>query len=224
MLGAAVSGVLASGPAPPRPLNSEDDAPEDIIVQALPNCKFCDKSYAGGKSCSHCGRMMALRNKAEGRRRLWRVERQQSNTSSGTLEIVRADAEHVISFYNLSCAPSGEKGALISGLIHTMQDNVDLRFNLTWSLGTYLTDVPQRIGRNQALDVAVECLVDTHSTFCLHQPPSRRGLLKYSEGLQILRRYLDSPEKARSSETLCAVQVLMICQVKRDGPRKLVTY
>lgn len=94
---------------------------------------------------------------------------------------------------------------------------MDIRYQLLWNFGGYLADVPRRLGMNPALDVASDALVSVHTSFCsqghyVHDP---RVLAKYSKALVVLRDALDDPDKAYSSETLCAIMLLMIVQVCR---------
>ncbi|KAL5348176.1 hypothetical protein ACLOAV_006656 [Pseudogymnoascus australis] len=87
-----------------------------------------------------------------------------------------------------------------------------VRFNLVYWYGEFLQDIPARLGRNEALDSSVRALTAAHSSYCLYGRASPEALVKYSTALRVLRFYLDDPFKARSSETLCAVMLLLICQ------------
>lgn len=76
-------------------------------------------------------------------------------------------------------------------------------------------DVPRRLGINLALDAASDALVAAHTNFCSNGRfvPEQGFLAKYSQALNALRDILDDPDKAYSSETLCAIMILMIVQV-----------
>ncbi|EFE43792.1 hypothetical protein TRV_01470 [Trichophyton verrucosum HKI 0517] len=102
--------------------------------------------------------------------------------------------------------------ALRNSFIETMKPTTDLRYNLAWSFGGFLVDIPRRLGVNEALDSAVQVLVDSHQDFCAGLGVTSRVLVGYSRALRMLRSYLNDPVKARTSETLCSVMVLLMCQ------------
>lgn len=103
---------------------------------------------------------------------------------------------------------------LASALIRKIGTSCDLRYNLSWSYGGFIEDIPRRIGTNEALDTAVAALVSAHSHFSSNSGSLTlvESLTKYSHALKALRRYLDNPVRARQSETLCGVMLLLICQ------------
>ncbi|KAF3480357.1 uncharacterized protein GIQ15_05704 [Arthroderma uncinatum] len=101
---------------------------------------------------------------------------------------------------------------LLNGFIETMKPTTDLRYNLAWSFGGFLVDIPQRLGINEALDSSVQALVDSHTSFCAGKGVTPEALMSYSRALRVLRSYLDDPVRARASETLCSVMVLLMCQ------------
>lgn len=82
-----------------------------------------------------------------------------------------------------------------------------------WAYGGYLTLIPRRLGLNEALDTAVDAMVTTHASFSSCKEVTIKSLTKYSRALGALRRCLDDPVTASSSETLCAVSVLLLVQV-----------
>ncbi|EFQ99034.1 hypothetical protein MGYG_02046 [Nannizzia gypsea CBS 118893] len=102
--------------------------------------------------------------------------------------------------------------ALRNSFIETLKPTTDLRYNLAWSFGGFLADIPRRLGVNEALDSAVQVLVESHQDFCAGLGVTSRMLVGYSRALRMLRLYLDDPVKARASETLCSVMVLLMCQ------------
>ena len=115
----------------------------------------------------------------------------------------------------LSRAPSNETTLLVNALIAKLKASDDLRYNLSWTYGGFIEDIPRRIGTNQALDAAVAALVTAHSHLGSHQGTfaTCQSLVKYSHALKTLRACLDDPVTARKAETLCAVMILLICQV-----------
>ena len=104
---------------------------------------------------------------------------------------------------------------LASAFIGRIDPTIEIRYQLLWNFGGYLGDIPRRLGTNQALDAASDALVTAHTNFCSNGYfiPQSDVITKYSEALNALRDTLDDPDKAHSSETLCAIMVLMIVQV-----------
>ena len=106
---------------------------------------------------------------------------------------------------------------LASQLIERIKPGLDIRFHLAWTYGGYLEDIPRRLGINQALDTATEVLVAIHARFREgSQDATAEILSKYGHALTILRRYLNDPCYVYTPETLCAVQLLLICQVRDE--------
>jgi hypothetical protein len=112
----------------------------------------------------------------------------------------------------VSSSPSNELTLMTNAFVNTMKVYTDLRFNLAWWYGIFLEDIPKRLGRNGALDASVRALTEAHLDFCSRRPASPKALVRYSSALRTLRFYLDEPAKACTTETLCAVMVLLICQ------------
>lgn len=110
--------------------------------------------------------------------------------------------------------PSSETTLLTNALIGKLNASDDIRYHLTWTYGTFIEDIPKRLGANEALDTAVAALVTAHSNLGSHRswvtPPEQ--LAKYVHALKTFRTSLDDPVKARSAETLCAINILFICQ------------
>lgn len=109
--------------------------------------------------------------------------------------------------------PSNELTNLTTAFVRTIKRSTDLRYNMWWSFGTFLEEVPRRLGSNEALDRAVDAVSTAHGDFCVRREASTDALAKYSQALRMLRVYLDDKVHAQSSSTLCAVMILLICQV-----------
>lgn len=112
-----------------------------------------------------------------------------------------------------SLTPSSDK--LTCALVGKLSETDDLRYHIAWTYGDYIRDIPKRIGRNNALDTAVAALVGLHSALRLKRESQIsipiEVLQKYAHAIKTLREYLDIPARARESETLCAVSLLLIC-------------
>lgn len=86
-----------------------------------------------------------------------------------------------------------------------------------WSFLTYL---PSRIGYNDALDKAAECVAARvqHWLDFPSQPVSERILRLYSKALKALQAELDRPESYLQPDVLCATKILAIYEVTACVP------
>lgn len=114
-----------------------------------------------------------------------------------------------------TATPTNDLSSLANRFIKTIKPSTDLRYNLWWTFGVYLEDIPRRLGTNEALDRSIEALTAAHAGFCgvNRQGATVEALTSYSQALKTLRIYLDDRVHAQSSNTLCAVMILLICQL-----------
>ena len=111
--------------------------------------------------------------------------------------------------------PCNSLTRLTSAFAKKIDSTVDIRVQLPWNFGPFLEEVPRRLGTNEALDAASDALITAYTGFCAGEvAPSPEVLGKHSRALNSLRRCLDDPVKAHSSETLCAIMMLLIHQVR----------
>jgi hypothetical protein len=108
--------------------------------------------------------------------------------------------------------PNHHLTSLTNSFIGAIKRSTDLRYNLWWSFGLFLEEVPRRIGNNEALDRAVDAVTTIHADFCIRRSISVGALSKYSHALRTLSVHLDDPIQAIASNTLCAVMILLVCQ------------
>ncbi|RMY23376.1 hypothetical protein D0867_02094 [Hortaea werneckii] len=108
--------------------------------------------------------------------------------------------------------PGNGMSLQLSAYLSTIKPSVNFRQNLAWNYGAFLEEIPQRLGKNKALDAAVAALVSAHSNVCCKRKATPQTLVKYSLALEALKSSLDCVHEASSSETLCAIMVLLICQ------------
>jgi hypothetical protein len=118
-----------------------------------------------------------------------------------------------------SASPSNNQTLLAHAFVKAIRVSTDLKYNLAWAYGGYLEEVPRRLGSNEALDTAADAVVSAHLSFCVHRAISVEALTKYSRALSTLRVCLNDPIKASTSDTLCAVALLLICQVSNRFPQ-----
>lgn len=87
----------------------------------------------------------------------------------------------------------------------------DIRFELS-IYGDFLRDIPRRLGRNAALDSSVAALTTAFEAIHTRHQPAE-VFTKYARALNSLRLCLDDPVEAQTPETLCAIWIVVICQV-----------
>lgn len=82
------------------------------------------------------------------------------------------------------------------------------------SFGGFLADVPRHLGVNEALDAATDAFVAPAYSFRSgRRGPEELALRRHAKAINVLRTCLDSQSAAHASETLCAIQLIMIYQV-----------
>lgn len=104
---------------------------------------------------------------------------------------------------------------LMSAFAARISPDINIRYQLVLNFGCFLRDVVCRLGTNKALDTASEALVSAHKLFCAgYVDPDREQLVKQSQALSALRQAINDPDTVNCVETLCAVMILMIVEVR----------
>lgn len=90
----------------------------------------------------------------------------------------------------------------------------DLRYDVGWAFGPFVSDIPKRLGRSVALDATTQAFVLSlpPSPYSRRQPASNT-LESFSVALKATRLALAHPVRSKSIDTLCAAYLLLICQV-----------
>lgn len=87
-------------------------------------------------------------------------------------------------------------------------------FDLT-TLGSHLFgQIPQRLGSNEALDASVQALTSAHHSLIV-RGSQVEARARYGRAMKALRQCLQDSTQAFTSSTLCAIYLLLICQVSR---------
>ncbi|KAK5279804.1 hypothetical protein LTR20_000054 [Exophiala xenobiotica] len=103
--------------------------------------------------------------------------------------------------------------ALVRSFVDKIKPSVGVKYNLAWTYGDYLNDIPARLGTNEALDAATSTFVATFQRFSNPEIADTHDVLEqYGLALASLRKCLSDTVKAKAPETLCAVLLLMNCQ------------
>jgi hypothetical protein len=112
--------------------------------------------------------------------------------------------------------PSNHTTLLSDAFVQTLHKSDDLRYSLSWVYGSFIEDIPRRIGTSKALDAAVAALMSSHSSLALNYSAGSffptDALTKYTYAIKSLRTTLDVPVLAHGVDTLCAIMLLIICQ------------
>ena len=103
---------------------------------------------------------------------------------------------------------------LINSFIATIHPSTDVPYNLTWVYGCFLADVPSRLGSDKSLDCATDAVVSAHASLCggTQSGVSPEARVKYSRALRAFRERLNDSSVLRSSNTLCVMRMLLMCQ------------
>ena len=137
----------------------------------------------------------------------WTISNISSSSSSEGDESMIQEIERIMT------PPNNHITTLAQALVTAMAPETDLRYNLKWAYSGYLSMIPCRLGYNDALDTAADALVTTHRALACDRVVTVKSLTKYSQALGALRKCLDDPVQAGTSETRCAVTLLLIVQV-----------
>lgn len=109
---------------------------------------------------------------------------------------------------------ANELTRLIAAFTFNIDESADIKIQLPWNFGPFLSDIPCRLGTNEALDAAAQALVTSYTHFIAGDAMASADILiDHSNALSALRQCLDDPVKAYSSETLCSTMILLIVQV-----------
>ncbi|OQD60255.1 hypothetical protein PENPOL_c025G00235 [Penicillium polonicum] len=194
-------------------------------MPGVPTGRACDACRKQKKKCDErqpaCGRCLRLKVGCvgSGQQRFTFKQQQFSPKSNQSGQMTLAPRSRSRSTEEEKCSieiprtyPSNSMTSLMNSFVGAIKRSTDLRYNMWWSFGIFLEDVPRRLGSNEALDRAVDAVTTAHAGFCTHQPVSTKALAKYSYALKTLRVYLDDPLQASASSTLCAVMILLLCQ------------
>jgi hypothetical protein len=91
----------------------------------------------------------------------------------------------------------------------------DVRYDLS-CYGGFLNQIPARLGRNPALDASVGALTTAFPALYT-QRLLPDAISRYIDALRALRICLQDPATAKSLDTLCAIYLILVCQVRPDA-------
>ncbi len=171
----------------------------------------CDQAKP---ACSRCTRL-EIPCIGCGQRRFKFVDETQSVVVCKPKSARRSPQPDVPRYERISWSPSNES-TMIMGAFCSALRITDVRYDLG-VYGTFIKDIPRRIGTNAALDASVKAITSTYSA--VHKRSKTvESLEHYVDALEVLRNTLNDPMEAGSANTLCAMYLMMVCQVSsRDS-------
>lgn len=84
-------------------------------------------------------------------------------------------------------------------------------------LGRYMAEIPCRLGHNPALDIAVECLLQSHTQLLESYQSCQTDTQpspEYMRAIQTLQDVIADPVLGTSAETLCATMLMAYYEVR----------
>lgn len=100
---------------------------------------------------------------------------------------------------------------MMTGALCSALEIKDVRYDLS-VYGLFFEDIPRRLGTNSALDASANALTAAFASVHSRRQP-RNVLESYVQALKALRVSLNDPKEVGSANTLCAIYLMMICQV-----------
>ena len=141
---------------------------------------------------------------------------QSKDTSQRTSRNNSTEGSEQSCILHFSPTPANDLTRLTTSFIRSIDPTTDVKYQLLYTFGGYLAEIPCRLGTNEALDASARALVVAYEWYCTGSAlPSFTVSKSFSKALRALRLCLEEPAKAQSSETLCAIMIIMIVQVGR---------
>jgi hypothetical protein len=111
--------------------------------------------------------------------------------------------------------PSSSSFSLSRKLVWLLEEDINCGMTIQ-SLGLFLSHIPSRLGHNQALDDATDCICSTYIS--IFEPAGRGSNVnryKYLLALKSLRQYILDDSQALSSDVLAAAVLMSWYEVCR---------
>ncbi|TGO36004.1 hypothetical protein BHYA_0138g00170 [Botrytis hyacinthi] len=104
----------------------------------------------------------------------------------------------------------GNKTISVAGSFISVLEVKDIRYDIG-VYGTFLTEIPKRLGISAVLDASVNAISTSYISIYSRTKPVE-ALESYGRGLKALRIALNDPKEATQANTICAFYLMMICQ------------
>lgn len=139
------------------------------------------------------------------------MQTQSEAESQSELRSFSSAGKRVVFIGGPTRVPSTDTSIMAAAFVAAFQV-ADIRYAMAY-YGPFLRDIPRRLGNSPVLDSAVRAL-STAYPFLHTGSYTPNVLFLYGQSLRALRKCLNNPAEARSPNTLCAVYLIIICQVK----------
>ncbi|KAL2062053.1 hypothetical protein VTL71DRAFT_6319 [Oculimacula yallundae] len=186
-------------------------------MPGVPSGRGCEACRKQKKKCDqkkpHCGRCTRLEIDCvgSGQRRFKFVDE-----SPSQLALVKPKSptqspqKEITAYERISWLPSSDSSMMIGAFCSALEVT-DVRYDLG-VYGTFMRDIPRRIGSSVALDASIRAVTSTYSSL---QTRSKTvdALECYVDGLEVLRKTLcaHDPSQTMSANNLCAMYLMMVC-------------
>ncbi|KAK7915115.1 hypothetical protein PG985_012818 [Apiospora marii] len=185
---------------------------------ATPSCSRCQRL---GLECAGSGERRFVFIDQRCRRRRPEQQQQRVNTATSLSLAVSRPALSSASFVSGATrmspsVPQTDVQTLIGAFVSALAPTT-VRVNLVQTYGPFLAMVPPRLGTNAALDNSARAVVRAHQDACLGRPAAEQSLASYALAIRTLSRCLDDLDTAPSTETVCAIIMVMMCQWQAFG-------
>ncbi|KAM3420246.1 hypothetical protein BST61_g3535 [Cercospora zeina] len=111
---------------------------------------------------------------------------------------------------SITATPQNAATSLVMELVDKISID-DVRYDLCFTYGPILKEIPKRLGENAVLDASVSALMATMSDLATRRNTNER-YKRFGNALSALRTSLQDPITAYSSMNLCAIFIIWICQ------------
>ena len=193
---------------------SKRDA-DSTPIQCDASTTSCSRCLRLGISCIGYGQKR-YKFQDEGRKLAIRShDRSRAVPTTGNDTLKPVHNAQVSANVRVAHVPSNGLTQLTLAFVDKIDPSIDISVQLVGNFGGFLSEIPRRLGTNASLDAASDLLQTSYAHYRAgHRNSSTaEALIKHSRALRALNDCLNDPVMARSSETLCSIMVLLICQV-----------
>lgn len=166
-------------------------------------------------SCARCSRLNIL-CVGSGKQRFKFQPTVTAAGSEGALVGLTAPAGEVsvpgtvVTFFSEPSRPLYNEVTIACGSFVSTLVVSDPRYDVS-NLGGFLEHIPQRLGRNKALDLCARAFTGAMAS-ARSGKVEVQALTDYGSGMKVLRAHLMNPVTAKTPETLVATYLLSMCQ------------
>lgn len=174
------------------------------------NALKCDQTKP---ACSRCRRLHIICVGSGTQRYLFKSQTTITQKSSEKVTVTRQRPLVLVNDTSISQIPSNGITLLIKAFIEKMEVK-DIKFDLSFSCGPFLEEIPKRLGTSEALEAATSAFTKAYQ---YHHNPCRTDemLSSYIRAIKALRITFNDPTKACTADSLCALYLIWICQVRK---------